>query len=81
MGLTHTLNLMEAEFQGRLRRVGNSLALLVPAREVERVGLKEGQYVGARLNPAPEEILGFLKRRGVPYEPFVREAERRDRDW
>ena len=44
-------------FTGRLRRVGNSVVLTVPADEIERLGLAVGQHVvaevaAAQLRPA-----------------------------
>lgn len=64
---------------GALKRVGNSLALFVPAAEVRRARLREGQTVEAVLRPVRPELLGLLK--GVlPYEPYERRKEGIARD-
>jgi antitoxin component of MazEF toxin-antitoxin module len=36
-------------FVGKLRRAGNSIVLTVPADEIERLGLREGQQVAVEL--------------------------------
>jgi antitoxin component of MazEF toxin-antitoxin module len=36
-------------FVGKLRRAGNSIVLTVPAGEIERLGLREGQQVAVEL--------------------------------
>jgi hypothetical protein len=59
-----------------LRRVGNSLAFLIPASDARRAGLVAGQPVEADIKSEPPEILGFLS--SLPYEPFVREHDDRD---
>jgi hypothetical protein len=58
---------------GRIRKVGNSLALLIPAKEGRRAGLREGQTVRAHLEPELPEPLGLLA--DLPYEPFDRHRE------
>jgi antitoxin component of MazEF toxin-antitoxin module len=35
----------------QLRKSGNSLVVTIPKEEVERLGLKEGQFVGVHLTP------------------------------
>jgi hypothetical protein len=62
---------------GRVRRVGNSLALLIPAQEARRAGLEPGDAVDAELRPRPTGAYGLLK--GIlPYERFSREGLYRD---
>lgn len=46
---------------GRLRRVGNSLAVLVPSKEARRSGLHEGDAVSLTLRKGKVEPLGLLK--------------------
>ncbi|MCA1818916.1 MAG: AbrB/MazE/SpoVT family DNA-binding domain-containing protein [Thermoplasmatota archaeon] len=58
--------------QGRVRKVGNSLAVLIPAEAAREAGLHEGDEVGVSLEPVEPTVFGLLK--GVlPYEPFDRE--------
>jgi antitoxin component of MazEF toxin-antitoxin module len=37
-------------FVGKLRRAGNSVVLTIPADELERLGLREGQQVAVELH-------------------------------
>lgn len=63
---------------GTVRRVGNSLAVVIPAGEARRAGLKAGDAVDADLRPKPQPTLGLLKGK-VAYEPFSRRDGDRDR--
>lgn len=55
---------------GRVKKVGNSLAVFIPAEDARRAGLTEGQTVEADIRPSSGKLLGLLK--GVPYQPFSR---------
>lgn len=55
---------------GEVKRVGNSLAVFIPAEDARRLGLKAGQKVGATIRRAPQRLLGLLK--DLPYRPFTR---------
>lgn len=55
---------------GEVKRVGNSLAVFIPAEDARRLGLKAGQKVGATIRRAPQRLLGLLK--DLPYQPFTR---------
>lgn len=37
--------------QQQLRKSGNSLVVTIPKEEVERLGLREGQFVAVQLTP------------------------------
>ena len=60
----------------KVRKVGNSLAILIPAETARKVGLAEGDEVEADLQKAQDEglarALGLLA--DLPYEPFSREG-------
>ncbi len=64
---------------GRITRVGNSLAVFIPAETVRRVGLAAGDRVEATLNSSNSDPFGLLS--DVAPGPFHRrdEAGRRDR--
>ncbi len=61
----------------KVRKVGNSLAILIPAATARKVGLHEGDDVDADLQKAQNTGLaaafGLLKGK-IPYEPFSREG-------
>lgn len=61
-----------------VRRVGNSLAVLIPAEEARRVGMKEGDPVDADVRTGPLPALGLLKGK-LRHEPFSRRSLDRDR--
>lgn len=77
--LTHTFNGMPPDLRivGTVRRVGNSLAFFIPAKEARRADLKEGQKVEVEIHTEVPDPFGLLK--DVPYEPFSREDLWRDR--
>jgi antitoxin component of MazEF toxin-antitoxin module len=58
---------------GRIRRVGNSLALLIPAPEAKRGGVRAGQTVHADIEVEDDDALGFLA--DVYDGPFQRNQE------
>ena len=55
---------------GEVKRVGNSLAVFIPAEDARRLDLKAGDKVGATIRRAPPRLLGLLK--DLPYQPFTR---------
>ena len=63
---------MKAEnVRGRTKRVGSSLAIFVPAKEVKRAHLKADRDVVIDVREEPDEAsLGFLKRRGLNRKDF-----------
>ena len=64
--------------QAPLRKVGNSLAFLVPAGAARRGGLHAGQVVVAEFEARPISPLGLLA--DGPYEEYQRRRERVQRD-
>ena len=60
----------EIRLVGEVKRVGNSLAVFIPAEDARRLGLQAGQKVAASFRRAPPRLLGLLK--DVPYQPFTR---------
>jgi hypothetical protein len=62
-----------ADLVGELRRVGNSLALLIPARVGRKAGFRAGQKVRAHLEPEIPEPLGLLI--GLKFGPFDRHED------
>ena len=57
----------------RVKKVGNSLAVFIPAADARRAGLEEGQLVEAHVRPHVEAPLGLLE--DLPYAPFRRREE------
>lgn len=68
--VTEAATAAEIRLVGEVKRVGNSLAVFIPADEARRLDLKAGQKVAATLRRAPPRLLGLLK--DLPYEPFTR---------
>jgi len=60
----------EVRIVGEVKRVGNSLAVFIPAEDARRLGLQPGQKVAASFRRAPARLLGLLK--DLPYQPFSR---------
>lgn len=57
--------------QGKVRRLGNSLAFVIPAAEARKAHIQEGTDIQAEVTVGKPRLLGLLK--GViPYEPFSR---------
>jgi len=67
-------------FEGKVRRLGNSMAVIIPKEIVEEAGAREGDIVKLSL-PIPktrrEEVLKKLAGIDSRAEPFIR--EKRDR--
>ena len=64
------------EVDTAVKKVGNSLAVFIPADKARAGGLREGALVHVVLDAAPKTMLGLLK--GTAYEPFDR---RKDGMW
>lgn len=60
----------EVHVVARIKQVGNSLALFIPAAEARKAGLREGQPVDVRIRKEVPSPLGLLK--DVEFQPFVR---------
>jgi antitoxin component of MazEF toxin-antitoxin module len=69
----------EASVTGRITRVGNSLAVFIPAETARRAGLAAGDHVEATLESKPLAPFGVLS--DIATEPYHRRKEegRRDR--
>jgi hypothetical protein len=63
----------ELRVSGHVRRVGNSLAVLIPVREARKAGLSAGDPVDALIQSGVRDAFGLLK--GLPYRPFRRSNE------
>ena len=57
----------------RVKKVGNSLAVFIPAADARRGGLEEGQLVEATVRAHVPDVLGLL--RDLPHQPFQRREE------
>lgn len=64
----------ELRISGHVRRVGNGLALLIPARDAKRAGLTADDPVDAVIRTGLLDPFGLLK--DLPYSPFERRKER-----
>jgi antitoxin component of MazEF toxin-antitoxin module len=58
---------------GTVRRVGNSLAVLIPVADARRAGLVAGSPIDAEIRPRSVEALGLLK--AAKHRPFDRHEE------
>ena len=58
---TFVYNVTEVEVAGQVHRVGNSLAIVIPAKDARRAHLKEGDPVHAVLRVDVPPPLGLLK--------------------
>ena len=71
---------MSKVFEGKVRRLGNSMAVIIPREILEEAGAKEGDVVKLSL-PIPrarrEEALKRITGIDSEAEPFIR--EKRDR--
>jgi antitoxin component of MazEF toxin-antitoxin module len=63
----------ETTVAGRITRVGNSLALFIPAEMARRAGLGAGDRVEATIHSSVPEPLGLLAE--ISREPFRRRKE------
>jgi hypothetical protein len=70
---TNSLNVTQLQVSGRVRRVGNGLALLIPAREARRAGLSAGDPVDAVIRSGVPDAFGLLS--DLPRRPFKRAKE------
>ncbi len=61
-----------------VKRVGNSLAIFIPAEKAREGHLREGDMVEAEVGPSLPSPLGLCSR--FPYEPFDRRREGMWRD-
>jgi hypothetical protein len=68
----------EIEVVGPVRRMGNSLALIIPSKEARRAHITEGVPVRARVSVEVPPPLGLLK--GVAKGSFDRKKEALWRD-
>lgn len=68
----------ELKVHAKVRRVGNSLAFLIPATAARKAGLHEGDAVVARLEKEKGDLFGLLKGL-LPPGPFTRRDFDRDR--
>jgi len=71
---------MSKVFEGKVRRLGNSLAVIIPKEILEDAGVKEGDAVKLSLPiPKSRRREALMRMAGVDSraEPFVR--EKRDR--
>lgn len=64
----------------RLRKVGSSLAILIPARIARKAGLHVGDLVDATLSTNLPPILGFNQRAGLARTTFDRHKDMEARD-
>lgn len=63
------------EMTGKVRRVGNSLAVLIPADKARQAELEEGATVSLRLEKEVASPLGLLKGKVAYDGPFLRRKE------
>ena len=67
---------MSKVFEGRIRRLGNSMAVIIPKEVLEEAGAKEGDVVKLSL-PIPKskrkEVLRKIAGVDSLAEPFIRE--------
>lgn len=68
--ITYNVAAKDIHVVAKVKKVGNSLALFIPADQARAAGLADGQTVQADIRPAPK-LFGILKDR--PYEPFTRD--------
>jgi hypothetical protein len=63
----------EIEVVGPVRRMGNSLAVVIPSKEAKRAHITEGIPVRARVSVEVPRPFGLLK--GIARGPFGRRKE------
>lgn len=62
----------------RVKKVGNSLAVFLPAADARAAGIEEGLLVEALVRPHAPQPVGLLH--DLPYAPFRRAEEAAWRD-
>ena len=65
-----SFNVTELHVSGHVRRVGNSLAVLIPIAEARKAGISTGDPVDVLIRSGVPDAFGLLK--GLPYVPFER---------
>ena len=70
---TKSINVTQLQVSGRIRRVGNGLAVLIPVREARSVGLAAGDPVDVVIRSGVPDAFGLLS--DLPYRPFERGKE------
>ena len=69
---------MEVELQ--LRRVGNSLGIIIPKNIVKRLNIKEGEFIVLEIRrKAPKNVFGILK--GKKLDPEAAKVFKGDEKW
>ncbi len=68
----------EIEVVGPVRRMGNSLAVVIPSKDARRAHISEGVPVRARVSVDVPKAFGLLK--GVAEGSFDRRKEKQWRD-
>ncbi len=72
-GKANSINMTELRVSGHVRRVGNSLALLIPLPDARKAGISAGDPVDAVIHSGVPDALGLLA--DFPYRPFERAKE------
>jgi len=62
--------MIQLQVSGRIRRVGNGLAVLIPVREARSARLGAGDLVDVVIQSAVPDAFGLLS--DLPYRPFER---------
>jgi len=70
---TKSINVVELRVSGKIRRVGNGLALLIPLRDARRAGIAVGDPVDATIRSGVEDAFGLLS--DLADRPFDRRKE------
>lgn len=70
---TDPVGITQLQVSGRIRRVGNGLALWIPARDARKAGLAAGDPVDAVIRRGVLDAFGLLS--DLPYRPFERRKE------
>lgn len=65
-----SFNMTDLHVSGHVRRVGNSLAVLIPIGEARKAGISTGDPVDVLIRSGVPDAFGLLK--GIPYAPFER---------
>jgi antitoxin component of MazEF toxin-antitoxin module len=66
------------ELKTEVRRVGNSLGLLIPSKQAKKDGIAEGDGVMVRITPIPSKSRFFGAARNLPGGQSVKDEERKD---